>query len=107
MNAYIKVSTMEYPRFIGDIQRENPNWDESQPLPDDWKTLTYFGQPICQEYETCDLLFPEEQLDGSWIITWSPARPMTEEEVLNYNKQKELIEKMNANQPVLPAIDPI
>lgn len=91
MNAYIKVQTMEYPRFIGDIQREIPEWSDDQILPAGWSNIIYLDIPEISEYEVCDQLPAEEQPNGNWVVKWDNPRPMTEEEIASYNAQKEMI----------------
>jgi hypothetical protein len=104
MNAYINTITMEYPRFIGDIQNEFPDWSEDQNLPDGWSNILYLDRPEINEYEACDQLPAEEQVDGSWVVKWNNPRPMTEEEVISYNKVKQFIEEQKKNMPVIPTI---
>lgn len=103
MDAYIKISTMEYPRFIGDIQNEFPDWTENQPLPSDWNYLTYLAQPELQEYQICEVLQPEQQNDGTWIIKWGNIRDMTQEEIDLHNLSK----MQQDNNNVSPALAPI
>lgn len=72
MSAYIKLSTLEYPRHIGDIQIDPAGmadyalvqWDEP-PVYDVKTQLRHEGPPMLK--------------DGQWFMTWI-VRPLTEEE---------------------------
>lgn len=68
----------EYPRFYGDIQLENPNWNLGDELPDGWTEVQQTPAPETGEYEIAYEEFPVEQ-DGVFIQNWT-VRPMTAEE---------------------------
>ena len=80
MDAYIKPSTMEYPRFIGDIHLEFPDWTDDQPLPEGWARVHYEQPPTIDEYFAADVLPAEIQADGTWLVIWGEPRPMTAQE---------------------------
>lgn len=73
MTAYIKLSTMEYPRHVGDIEIDaigtsdfaHVTWVEPPEI--DFKTQTYYeGAPV--------------QVDDTWHMTWI-VRDLTQEEI--------------------------
>ena len=106
MDAYIKVETMEYPRFIGDIQLEVPGWSEDQPLPLGWSNIKYEPFPNLEPYTTTEVLPAELQQDGTWLVKWATPRPMTEEERLAYDEavaaQAALVEVIDIPLPPAP-----
>lgn len=94
MSAYIKLSTLEYPRYEGDIRLEHPEILENQtgdtfPCPATYAPVRWVDAP---EYN------PETQIiyelapivvDGVWSMVWT-MRDLTPEEIdfINELKQK-------------------
>jgi hypothetical protein len=85
MSAYIKLSTLEYPRHEGDIRLDYPEITEDQtgdnfPCPDTYALVKEINPPefnsatqVC--YETTPL-----QIENVWTQQWV-VRNMTDEEV--------------------------
>ena len=70
---------------IGDLQREFPDWEEEDDLPEGWSTLTATPYPLVEDPsedgDVMDLdgtpvawqgygVGPLEQVDGEWRTTW-------------------------------------
>jgi len=72
----------DYPRYPGDINRANPEWTDSDPLPDGWAEVIPTAQPadIKETYEedskrylshvTCHVV-DIELIDGVWTQVWA------------------------------------
>ena len=70
----------EYPRHIGDIQLENPDWEEGNDLPAGWtEVFPPKEKPVVGEFEVAEEQYPIE-VDGVMVENWT-VRPMTEEEI--------------------------
>lgn len=84
MNLFINPDN-EYPRHIGDILIEYPDFDGIN-LPEGWKVVEPINPPVFGEGQILEELFPE-LIDGSYKQTWN-VRTLTEEElaILNSNK---------------------
>ena len=83
MSAYIKLSTLEYPRHEGDIRIEYPDIREDQtgstfPCPDTYALVTWVDNPTVRHDERYYEGLPE-LVDGTWRMTWL-VRPATQEE---------------------------
>lgn len=85
MTAYIRLSTLEYPRHEGDIRLENPEILETQtgatfPCPDTYVLVTPIDTPeYNRETQTFEELSPT-QIDGVWTQQFL-VRDMTAEEL--------------------------
>lgn len=62
--SYIK-NGRDYPRFIGDILLENPNWIEGDDLPTGWELVTQAKMPVVNKYERLIEDFPILE-NGQW-----------------------------------------
>ena len=85
MTAYIKLSTLEYPRHIGDIEiDEDKNYAQVEWVdqPDfDFKTQRcYEGMPV--------------EIDGTWHMTWI-VRDATQDEIDQANKPFNPMERLS------------
>jgi hypothetical protein len=92
MSAYIKLTTMEYPRHEGDIRLEHPEITENQtgdtfPIPQTYALVNWVDPPIYN---------PETQIvwettpinaNGSWQMVWE-IRDLTADEII---KRQDLI----------------
>ena len=71
----------EYPRYVGDLQLENPGWAEGQALPEGWK---YVEDSIPPEFTANNQVleegFPALDENGIYQRNWS-IRSMTAEEL--------------------------
>jgi len=78
MSSYIKLSTLEFPRHIGDIEIDPAGMD-------DYAHVEWVEQP---EYDPktqrCDRKDPQ-QIDGVWYFAWE-VRDATPEEIEQANK---------------------
>jgi hypothetical protein len=74
MTAYIKLSTNEYPRHIGDI--------EIDPIgSEDFEVVQWVDPPQYDtKIQTCSEGQPVK-INGAWQMTWV-VRDMTQEEIL-------------------------
>jgi len=80
MSAYIKLTTLEYPRYQGDIRLEHPEIGDEFVCPD---TYAYVEDSVIPEFnEALQFLFETApiQVDGVWQQTWF-VRDKTEEEL--------------------------
>lgn len=78
-NAYIKLSTLEYPRHIGDIAIDEIG--ES-----DFARVEWVDPPII-DYQTQNTYeIQPENIDGVWYMRWE-VRNITEEELSLINNQ--------------------
>jgi hypothetical protein len=74
----------EYPRYIGDVQREQPDFD-GENLPEGWKPVIDVETPLLEEDETLVEDFPA-LVDGQYYRSLS-KRKITAEE-LSRNRQE-------------------
>lgn len=100
MSAYIKLSTLEYPRHEGDIRLEHPEILESQtgdtfPCPNTYAPVQWVDAPeINGETQTRYEVAPVNN-NGVWSMVWA-VRDLTQEELagrealLNPNKPPNL-----------------
>lgn len=79
MTVYINVDTMEYPRFIGDVQL-NPNCN--------WEEVLEVEQPDVLKNQVCYESAPEF-INNKWTQKWN-VRSLTEEEI-NERKNNDIM----------------
>lgn len=80
MNAYIKLSTLEYPRYVGDIKIDFDGQSDYAPV-------NWVGKPNFDiATKRCDEGFPE-QINGQWQMTWV-IRDATASEIAMANTPK-------------------
>lgn len=84
----------EYPRHIGDIQLQNPDWQQGDKLPTGWVEVVEGEMPEREEGYVVYEDFPVE-LDGVMTRNWQ-KRPMTEEEIERRDAPKRAKEKLIA-----------
>lgn len=78
--AFIKVSTLEYPRYIGDIQIDFPDFVEGDSLPDDYSEVIPTEKPeASSKFEEVREDFPV-LIDGVWTQQWKKIE-LTQEEL--------------------------
>ena len=53
-----------YPRHVGDVQADNPDWDETQPLPDGWIQVQDTDLPEIPDGYTLTEKTPALDTDG-------------------------------------------
>jgi len=85
MTTYIKISTLEYPRYEGDIRLEHPEIFESQtypnfPCPNTYALVVPVEMPSCNyETQTIEELLPIQN-EGVWTQQFL-VRDLTDEEL--------------------------
>jgi hypothetical protein len=89
MSAYIKLSTLEYPRHQGDIRLEHPEIGDEFVCPNTYAEVLWADAPeINHESQICYEIAP--QLKGKqWIMVWE-VRDLTEQEKIEkieFNKK--------------------
>lgn len=63
MSTYIKLSTMEYPRHIGDIELDPAGMQ-------DYAVVEYVAPPTFDSYtQRCAQRLPEQR-NGQWVMAW-------------------------------------
>jgi hypothetical protein len=77
MSIYISPNN-EYPRHIGDIKIENPEWQEGDQLPDGWTQVVPTEAPVRQEGAVVYEVAPVET-NGVFYQTWATRELTTEE----------------------------
>src|SRR6056297_1792801 len=82
----------EYPRHIGDIQLEHPNFKEGDKLPDGWVKVEEADRPTVGENQVAYEGQPEE-VDGVMTQNWV-VRDMTQEEIDRRDAPKRAKEKL-------------
>jgi hypothetical protein len=85
MSAYIKLSTLEYPRHEGDIRIEHPDIREDQtypnfPCPDTYALVTPIQIPSYNEETQCAEEITPIQIEGVWTQQFL-VRDLTAEEL--------------------------
>lgn len=85
MSAYIKLSTLEYPRYEGDIRLEHPEIREDQtwpdfPCPDTYALVTPVEIPEFNRKTQCIEEQTPIQIDGVWTQQYL-VRELNEEEL--------------------------
>lgn len=76
----------EYPRFIGDVQIVNPNFQEGDELPEGWSQVIEVEPPTIGPNEVYEELEPE-LLNGVYYQRWI-TRSMTQEEIADRDAPK-------------------
>jgi hypothetical protein len=85
MTTYIKLSTLEYPRYEGDIRLECPDILDSQtwpnfPCPDTYALVTPIQFPSYNEATQCAEEIAPIQIEGVWTQQFL-VRDLTTEEL--------------------------
>lgn len=84
MSAYIKLSTLEYPRYEGDIRLEHPDISESQtgdsfPCPNTYAPVVWIDPPQYSfEQRQYVVEIAPECVSGIWEMRWE-VRVMDED----------------------------
>ena len=97
MTTYIKLATLEYPRYEGDIRLEYPEITEDQtgetfPCPPTYAKVAWVEMPTFNANSQRPYEEPPTQIDGVWTVVWG-VRELTEEE-------KDTIQRLASNIPV-------
>ena len=96
MSAYIKLLTLEYPRYEGDIRLEYPDILESQtgesfPCPDTYAPVQFIDAPEFNVDTQIAYELAPVNNDGVWSMVWA-VRNLTQEEIDSINEFKKLYE---------------
>lgn len=94
--VYIKLSTLEYPRYQGDIRLEHPDIGDVFVCPNTYSEVFEVPMPdIDFNNQTCYEMPPQKN-DEKWTMVWG-IRDLTEEEKnerdKNIRKPKNLLSK--------------
>ena len=73
MTAFIKLSTLEYPRFPGDIAIDPMGQD-------DYTEVVWIDPPVVDTATQTYFEIAPIQIDGVWTMQWS-SRDLTPEEI--------------------------
>jgi hypothetical protein len=92
MAIYFNTERNEYPRYIGDIQLEHPNFNEGDTLPQGWVFLEETDSPLVGENQYTKLTTPKYEND-SYHMSWEIIT-LTDEEIKTV-KINDLKFKMN------------
>lgn len=96
--SYLKLSTMQYPLYEGDIRLEHPEITEDQtgdtfPVPSDYVLVDQEEQPKFDfKKQKLSSNYPIQK-DGKWIVTWTIV-DLTEDEKQQLDKlDREMMQK--------------
>lgn len=81
MSAYIKLSTLEYPRHIGDIQIDPAGMADYAPV--EWVDPPTFNPQTHRLHEGAPV-----QQDGKWVMNWVVSQIPREEMAATVRKQR-------------------
>ena len=92
MSAYIKLSTLEYPRYEGDIRLEHPDILESQtgdtfPCPETYAAVQWIEAPEFNVDTQIAYELAPINNNGVWSMAWA-VRDLTQEEIDFIAEQK-------------------
>lgn len=87
MYMYINESENLYPRFPGDIQLIDPEWNVDKPLPDGWEIVIATPAPELEPHQSAREL-PPKKIDGVWHRQWEIVN-LSEEELERMRIERE------------------
>lgn len=93
MSLFISPNN-EYPRYIGDIQLENPEYKINDKLPNGWKLVQDKNIPDVTGDNIVDEQFPILDESGNYVRNFT-VRLMTDDEIAANNASKLLREKID------------
>lgn len=70
IEAFVKLATLEFPRYEGDIRLEYPDMGDVFVLPDAYAAVYSTEKPVVGPYEAV-VYGPPTNIDGQWYTTWS------------------------------------
>lgn len=89
ISYYIKLSTMEFPRYVGDIEIDPAGAEDYAPV-------EYVAPPVIDRNIQRTVTETPVQVDGIWYTNWS-VRDLTTEELQDREARKqEMIAKREA-----------
>jgi hypothetical protein len=85
MSAYIKLSTLEYPRHEGDIREDHPEIKEDQtgdtfPCPSTYALVQWVDAPTFNNDTQTAYEMPPQIINGAWTMVWA-VRDLTADEI--------------------------
>jgi hypothetical protein len=92
MSAYIKLATLEYPRYEGDIRLEYSEILESQtgdtfPCPDTYALVQFIDAPEFNVDTQIAYELAPVNNDGVWSMAWA-VRNLTQDEIYLIEQEK-------------------
>lgn len=103
---YIKLSTLEFPRYEGDIRLEHPEISEEQtgptfPCPDTYApVIEVQPPPFDHKTQVCESSQPIQDESGNWKMNWIIRDATPEEiEVMENEMQRVLEEELQRYGP--------
>lgn len=76
----------DYPRFLGDLWLEHPEYKEGEPLPEGWTKVEYSPVPEITETQKYVEIAPKK-VDGVWTQQWE-VQELTADELARKNAPK-------------------
>lgn len=70
MSEYIKLATLEYPRYEGDIRLEYPDMGDEFVCPDTYAPVLASQQPAYDPYQYEYLVHGQPVFTDAWYETW-------------------------------------
>lgn len=70
MNTYINTNTNTYPYTFADIQRDYPEYNTYQPLPDGIHPVVWVERPVLDETKQEITYVGPVEKDGVWTVQW-------------------------------------
>jgi hypothetical protein len=82
---YIKLSTLEFPRYEGDIRLEHPDITADQtgpsfPCPNTYASVQYVVAPSIPSTQVAEMQPPVQDESGNWKMAWA-VRDLTQDEI--------------------------
>jgi hypothetical protein len=82
---YIKLSTLQYPLYEGDIRLEHPEIREDQthpnfPCPNTFALVEVDPMPDFDPTTHHTKQLPPENINGTWKVRWTAVRELTDSE---------------------------
>ena len=91
MSAYIKLSTLEYPRHEGDIRIEYPDMGEEFSCPNSYALVEWVDAPTIDHSTQLAYEAPPQLINGAWTMVWA-VRDLTADEIAH--RQAVVAERM-------------
>ena len=93
MSAYIKLSTLEYPRHQGDIRLEHPEIGDEFVCPETYAEVAYVTEPeIDPDLQYCYEEKPQ-LIEGVWTMVWG-VNDWSEEQKMKIELEKKKYKKL-------------
>lgn len=104
---YIKIATLEFPRYEGDIRLEYPEipielTGDAFPYPETYAPVSFTNPPTVTANQRVSMGVPVLSDQGQWLLTWV-VTDLTEEEIKKNAEQEKLMAEFRearANRPI-------